>query len=94
MMENNSDFGIDDFDDANIPVDIRLEKLGDKYVLTASNYMPRKDAICEGVLGISSNNKQELMDIVKDKFLPIYEKAVQALIDISEGKREDLYYWN
>lgn len=96
MEHLTDDFGIDDFDDANIPVDISLvkEEDGVGFILTASNYMPRKSRVEVDVLNVKSDDKQELIAIVRDKFLPIYEAAVQALKDIVAEERKELYYWH
>lgn len=82
----------DQADDANIPVDIWLEKYDEteedipedmKYVLRAGNYMPMKERV-EGGFIVYSDNLAELQEIIKTKILPLYEVAVNKITDMIE----------
>lgn len=102
-MTENVISSLDEFDDANIPVDIWLHTLteddteytdGFRYKLTASNYMPRKQRIEEEALSIISDNKEELQALIKEKIIPIYQKAIDVLNKMVDGTTNNLYYWN
>jgi hypothetical protein len=115
MLLNASE--IDNFNDANVPVDIWLTKLSEDDVedlctgrefdsedlekmnspiwrLKMSNYMPRKGGVDDEGITIYSDSKEELQEIVRKKILPLYRRAVNRLVAISEGKASSLYYWD
>lgn len=105
MIEDRGELEIDAFDDANVPVDIWLTKLdldsddeevaeGFTHVLRIGNYMPRKARVEGGSCEIFADNKEELQALVKDKVLPIYNKAIAKINGIIDGSNISLYYWN
>lgn len=63
--------------------------------LKASNYMPRRAAVEEGEAFYAvADNREELIDIVKNTIIPIYKKALVKLERICEGTEDNLYYWD
>jgi len=105
MVETIGDCNVDCIDDANIPVDIWLlqadnKDVADKYrckigqwVLHANNYMPRTGE-CSGTYIFVSDNKDELLEIIKTKIIPLYQTALNILNDMVVGKSTNLYYWS
>lgn len=93
-------------DDANIPVDIWLERLtedddsnlfeaGYRYRLRASNYMPRKGRIAEAAYECYAAELAPLQQIIKEKILRIYGTAIETLTYLAySGKTGNLYYWS
>jgi len=88
---------LDRISGSNIPVDIWL-KHDDQtglWVLSADNYMPRR-----GCLGgpdsyeFFSESRDELVEILKNKILPIYINALAKINAIIKDEEECLYYWD
>ena len=93
---------LSEVDEANIPVNIFINKPGeddeypDKWVLTADNFMPRKNAACAGCV-MTADSLQELQEEIKKYVLPLYQTAITqigAMIDATEDmEMPSLYYW-
>ncbi len=83
-------------DDANIPVDIWLTKEADepRWVLRASNYMPRKECLHPHGYHAESESREELADLIMAHVMPLYETAVRQLKAIASGEADSLYYWH
>lgn len=81
-------------DDANIPVDIWLELDGERWVLRASNYMPRKGYVHDGAYRAEADTREELVALLEQHVLPLYRTAVSQLEDVCRTSGEGhLYYW-
>ncbi len=103
MIENVGEMSFEDFDDANIPVDIWLSKLkaddehyeaGHRFRLKCGNYMPRKGHVEEVAVEVLSDNLEELQALVRGRIIPIYQIAMRKLEKMAEGKCNNLYYWS
>lgn len=92
--------------DANIPVDLWLRPPGhedtededgdtdDKWVLTAGNYQPRKARVtAEGTFRAAADTREELVGLVQEHVVPLYETALTVLKQIVAGEADHLYYW-
>jgi hypothetical protein len=93
MVEEDSDRSFTDVDYDNVPVNIWLTEENGIWTLIASNYMPRLDRVGQETYKATSSNKEELVEIIKKRIIPLYEIALKKLNAICEGKAEDLYYW-
>ena len=92
MLENIGE--IDYPDDANIPVvcflnepDPNDEYHPNKWIWSASNFMPRKEAVCEGY-ELIADTKEEIMEYINKYVVPLYEVALKKLKACGEN-----YYW-
>ena len=103
MIDNIGEMEMKDFDDANIPVNVFIEKLDDddegydegfRYILRADNFMPRKNAASDGAVTVRSDNKEELQELVKKHVLPLYETAISMIKKIIDGSGDSFYYWH
>lgn len=85
----------DDANSANIPVNIWLTENdeGNGYLLTADNYMPRLTKVIGEEYREQSENREELVELIKNHIIPLYEVALSTLQNVCEGKEEGLYYW-
>ena len=104
QYEDLGECSITNADDANIPVDIWLKPEKDdedkptgKWILKASNYMPRKGRLSgeEGYKAVASD-RQVLVDLVHKHWLPLYQTAVKVLTELKQDERgiSYLYYWH
>ena len=106
MIKDCGEMPPENFNDANVPVDIWLSKLdpesesdkesygeGFRYRLTTGVYMPRKASVWSEACTILSDNKEELQKIVEKYILPFYKLAVSKIQGIIEGTEDHLYYW-
>lgn len=64
-----------------------------KWILTGDNFMPRK-GLWDGCIRYVSDTKEELHQLVKEKILPTYKIAFDAVTDMAEGRRKSFYYWD
>jgi hypothetical protein len=81
--------------DANIPVNIFLNKEDDgTFSLVADNFMPRKNYATDGAYHFQADTKEELVEIVKTKILPLYQNAINLLSKIIDGSGDQCYYWS
>lgn len=102
-IQDYEDMGIipvDCADYANIPVDIWLNRDEDDkeyWLLTADNYMPRKGCLSgEDSYYIRSKNRDTLVKLIHEYWLPLYQNAVRILTLIEPDDTEEaarLYYW-
>ena len=73
----------------------------DLWLLTASNYMPRKGRLGEDQCYKVWGTKEELRELIKKHILPLYETAVKYLQGMIAGTTyengkpvfDGLYYW-
>ena len=65
-----------------------------KFCLAANNYMPRK-ASCEGELAylVFADTREELVELIKEHIIPLYENALSILNEMCNGSKSCLYYW-
>jgi hypothetical protein len=63
-----------------------------KWKLTGDNFMPRK-GLWDGCIEYVASTREELSELVKEKILPSYKIAFDAVTAMSEGKRKSFYYW-
>ena len=84
--------------DANVPVDIwlKLEKDDNdnetgKWQLSYNLYMPRKDRLTDDMT--ITGDKAELIALIKDQIIPLYQAAMNQLQNIVNGSADNLYYW-
>jgi len=65
-----------------------------KFCLAANNYMPRK-ASCEGELAylVFADTREELVELIKEHIIPLYENALSILNEMCNGSKSYLYYW-
>ena len=81
--------------DANIPVAIDLEVRDGRWVLKASNYMPRKGRVEEDHYHVEADNREVLVGLIHQHWLPLYQRAVEILTQMKPDRRGNasLYYW-
>lgn len=82
-------------DSLNVPVSIALEKLEEDelergetnvWMLSWSNYQPRRDIIAEDKsFVIYADNREELARIVGEKIVPLYKNALDQVMNIYAG---------
>lgn len=90
-VEDTGPYKITQADDMNVPVNIGIHnptKPGEKWMLTAANYMPRKDWIEQSRYSLEADTREELVEIVHKHIVPIYETALESLKTTGE-----LYCW-
>ena len=81
-------FGFSPF--VEIDIDAEIEDINDAdivYVLTACNFMPRKEIVIRAY-HFMSTTKQELIDLVQTNIKPLYEAALNNIVNTSQN-----YYW-
>jgi len=102
MIKEKGEIPFGEADETNIPVDVWLtetenDETGAKdgtWTLRAANYMPRRGAVVGGSYEAVSDKREELVELIKQHVLPLYETAVKKLQTICEGGAQDhLYYW-
>ena len=79
-------------DDGNIPVNIRIKQEGDKWVLRADNYMPRRMSVSEDRFTFIGT-KEEIQELIQKKILPLYKTAVHILENMFT-EFTSLYFWD
>ena len=65
--------------------------------LTASNFMPRKGVVCEGLTACSPTIEDELVAAFQQRALPVYKDACTCIarLDKADADGESyLYYWS
>lgn len=92
----------------NIPVDLWLRPPGhedteeededgdlrDKWVLVAANYLPRKACVGrEGTFRAAADTREELVGLIQEHVVPLYETALKVLKQMVAGEADNLYYW-
>lgn len=86
---------IEGHDDANIPVNLFLSKVKHKrkvkYRLSYDIFMPRKGMAEGGFL--LADTKDEVQTFIREKILPSYKIAFDAVTAMANGKRDSFYYW-
>lgn len=93
MIKNIGKVSSDLVDPTFIPVNIKIEKVSDGFILCADVYMPGKSKILPKAIMIFSDNEYELKKIVMDKFLPLYKWALAKINGIIEGEINEFCYW-
>lgn len=96
MIEQKGECQIEEADDMNIPVNIFIsapDNPGDKWTLTADNFMPRKCHATDGAYSIEADTREELQELVKKHVLPLYEVALDLVKGMIAGTNDSLYYW-
>jgi len=110
MIVDNGEWSLGGIDDANIPMDIWLSNeqkraddngrkvdpdIGDAggWKLTAANYCPRKGVAHSEAYEVYGTH-EELVEIIRTKFMPLYQTALNVLEGICQGTKTHLYYWN
>lgn len=90
MLRDIGEMSIDNANDMNIPVVIFMcepDRPSGLWTWSAINFMPRKER-CGGSYRLEADTKEEIMDVVRRKVLPLYEAAVTNLRERGEN-----YYW-
>lgn len=90
MLRDTGEMSIEAANDANVPVVIFLhepDRPNGLWTWTAINFMPRKEC-CGGSYKLEADTKEEIMDVVRRKVLPLYEVAATNLRERGEN-----YYW-
>lgn len=80
----------DAMNEMNVPVIcflIEPEKEGEPWVWTARNFMPRKE-YCGSSWYIEADTKEELLEWIREKVVPLYEVATNNLREFGKN-----YYW-
>lgn len=85
-----------------IPVDIWLvenenSETGVKdgtWTLRAASYLPHKSSITENTFIATSENRDDLVQLLKTYVIPLYEAASKKLQAICDGKTDRLYKWD
>ncbi len=97
--ENLGDLDVDEANGANVPVSVFLHKGEDEHegywLLVADNYMPRKGVVIDTGFKIRSRNREILVGLVREHWLPLYEVALKKLRDLEQDEdgTAALYYW-
>lgn len=103
MIKDIGEIGMSHSDDANIPINIWLVRIGEseeyystgyRWQLSASNYMPRKSRLSEDSYLVISDNREELTDLIQKHIIPLYENALNKLQGMIKGTNDSLYYWD
>ncbi len=99
VVECAGEMSLKEANHANIPVNIFIQKASkedtDKwqYEMWADNFMPRKSTCSQGAYHYYANDKAHLAELAKKYILPLYTTAFALATDLSDGKVDDLYYW-
>lgn len=99
---------LEEHDDANIPCNLFISELDEedaqsakdeheldfipKWELRFDLFMPRK-GLMDSAGTYFAETREELQQLVKEKILPSYKIAFDAITAMAEGKRDDFYYW-
>lgn len=99
MVDEIGDMEFSSADNANIPVDIWLEQENEgpykgKWSLSAANYMPRKAAVGDEAYKAIADTREELVALIKEHIVPLYERAMSHLQSMINGSGKSLYYWD
>lgn len=89
-----------DADDCNIPVTCLIGEVDEDIIedypdykewfqLTASNFMPGKSRVKEGVYCVIAEKREILQELVKKYVVPLYQNAIDNLNRSGEN-----YHWN
>lgn len=85
------DMNINECNEMNIPVCCFIFEpdADEKYwTWTASNFMPRKEHVSEGMYCLKAKSKDDLIKVINKYVVPLYEIALKKLKTTGE-----LYYW-
>jgi len=97
MFENTGDKDIESANDANVPVNIFItradENVSHKWELSADNFMPCKNRAADGAYCVEADTKKELLKLVKQYILPLYQIAIRNIEAMIEGSEDGFYYW-
>lgn len=65
------------------------------FILHAGLYLPRKQRVSEAVIRVWSDSRDELLKIIRERFVPLYETALSILWEMPADERgaAALYYW-
>jgi len=90
MIESHGELEIEDANDMNVPVNsfLTYNETDKKWEWNASNFMPRKGWCTEDAYSIKADTKEELIALVQEKVVPLYEAALNNLK--THGAN---YYW-
>ncbi len=91
MIEDKGEILISEADDANVPVNCYLfepDEESSKWRWLASNFMPRKEQVAEGMYEVEADTKEEIIEQIKKYVIPLYQAAITNLR--SKGAN---YYW-
>lgn len=88
MLEDTGECSIADIDEMNIPINCFISEAGIGWVFTANNFMPRKNRATEGAYEITAKTREELVQMVNEKIVPLYEAALSNLKQFGQN-----YYW-
>ncbi len=97
MIESTGEMQLEDCNDMNVPVNIfidREEEEGNRWVLTADNFMPRKQRVNDGAYRTIADDREELSELIKKHVLPLYEAALNNITGMISGESAKLYYWS
>lgn len=78
---------IEDIGPGNVPVVCLMsnpEKDGDPWTWTATNFMPRRECCAKG-WHLEADTKEEIILLVRERVLPLYEAAVANLKESGEN---------
>lgn len=107
-LHNVGEMALNNFNDANIPVDIWIEELneetddgesdekykaGYRFRLHCGNYMPRKGRVEECAADVYTKDKESLQNAVKKYILPLYQTALNIVTKMANECKGSLYYW-
>lgn len=95
MYNDLGDVPVDAADDADVPMDIWLKEEDGAWVLTAGNYMPRKGRVSEDAYKAIAPQRETLVNLIHQHWLPLYCRAVEILTEMKPGRygAASLYYW-
>ena len=102
MIEEKGERSFSEANDANIPVDVWLtetenDETGENagtWTLCAANYIPRRGEVTKDAYKAVSEKREELVELIRQHILPLYETAVKKLQAVCDGGAQDLYYWS
>lgn len=89
-IRSTGEMGPDDMNEMNVPVVCFIHEPDEDSSLwrwTAVNFMPRK-GYCGSSWHIESDTKEELLEWVREKVVPLYEAATNNLREFGKN-----YYW-
>ena len=101
MLEEKGSRAFRDADELNVPVSILLIEneddetgvMDDRWRLIAANYMPLKGFVKEDLFDTVADNREELVEIIREHVIPLYQTALKKLQAICEGKTDCLLEW-
>lgn len=93
MFEDRGEVNSDHADDANIPVNIFIERSDGRWRLVADNFMPRTERVGQLAYELVADNRDEFKPFL-ERVRALYAIALARIDAMLDGSGSNLYYWS